>query len=55
MEAAIYEKKETTLKEEKKGKRKWGKIFIKFISMGGFIVIILIIIGIALLIEKIFK
>jgi hypothetical protein len=35
MEATIKEEKETTVREEKKGKRKWLNRFLNFLMYGG--------------------
>jgi hypothetical protein len=50
METASEEKKETTTKEVKTGWAKWGSRFYTFLTMGGFLVILIVIAGIAVLI-----
>ena len=55
MEAPIKETKETSTKEVKTGWAKWGSRFFNFLAMGGFIVIIVVIIGIWIAISILFK
>ena len=55
MEAAIKETKETGTKEVKTGWAKWGSRFITFLTMGGFFVVLAVIVGIIILIGIIFK
>src|SRR4030042_4357770 len=51
METAIKETKETTTKEVKTGWAKWGKRFYNFLTMGGLLVILVVIVGIVVLIS----
>lgn len=49
MEAAVKEQKETTLKEEKKGKRKRGSLILNVLIFGGPFLVLAVIIGIVIL------
>jgi hypothetical protein len=51
MERAIKETKETSAKELKTGWAKWGKRFYNFLAMGGFLVVLVVIVGIVVLIS----
>ena len=51
METAIKEEKETTIKEEKKGKRKWGSLIYNFLIMGGWLLVAVFVLAIAILIS----
>jgi len=51
MEAANKHEKETTTKEEKKGWAKWGNRFYNFLAMGGFLVVLVVIVGIVIIIS----
>ena len=42
---------ETTIKEEKKGKRKWGSIIYNFLIMGGWLLVAVLILAIAIAIS----
>ena len=55
MEAAIKETKETGTKEVKTGWAKWGHRFYTFLTMGGFLVILVVIVGIVIAISILFK
>ncbi len=55
MEAAVTEKKETSTKEVKTGWAKWGSRFFNFLAMGGFLVILVVIVGIMVAISILFK
>ena len=55
MEAAIKEKEETTLKEEKKGKRKWLGRVLNFLMYGGWLLILIVGMGIWILISVLSK
>jgi hypothetical protein len=55
MEAVIKEKEETTIKEEKKGKRKWGSIIFNFLAMGGWLLVLIFILGIVILVSTLGK
>ncbi len=55
MEAVIKEKEETTIKEEKKGKRKWLRGFLNFLMYGGWLLVVVFIIGIVVLISVLSK
>lgn len=55
MEATIKEQKETTVKEEKKGKRKWLSRVLNFLMYGGWILVIVVILGIVTLISVLSK
>jgi hypothetical protein len=51
METTIKEQKETAIKEEKKGKRKWLNRFLNFLMYGGWILVLVAILGIMILIS----
>jgi hypothetical protein len=51
METTIKEQKETAIKEEKKGKRKWLNLFLNFLMYGGWILVLVAIIGIVILVS----
>jgi uncharacterized membrane protein YccF (DUF307 family) len=51
METTISEKKESTIKEGKKGGRKWGSLIFKFLMYGGWLLVVVIIIAIVALIS----
>jgi len=51
METAIKETKETSTKEVKTGWAKWGNRFYNFLAMGGFLVVLVVIVGIVVLIS----
>ena len=55
MEATISEKKETTIKEEKKGGRKWGSLIYKFLIYGGWLLVLVVFLAIYILISIYFK
>lgn len=55
MEAAIKEEKETTIREEKKGKRKWLSRFLNFLMYGGWLLVVVFILGIVILISVLSK
>ena len=55
MEATIKEEKETTVREEKKGKRKWLSRFLNFLMYGGWLLIVVFIAGIITLISVLSK
>jgi multisubunit Na+/H+ antiporter MnhB subunit len=55
MEATIKEEKETTVREEKKGKRKWLNRFLNFLIYGGWLLIVVFIAGIITLISVLSK
>ena len=55
MEATVKEKKETTHKEEKKGKRKWIGRFLNFLMYGGWLLLLVVILGIVILISVLSK
>ena len=55
MEAANKEKEETTIKEEKKGKRKWVSHFFNFLMYGGWLLVVAVILGIVILISVLSK
>ena len=55
MEATIKEQKETTVKEEKKGKRKWLGRVLNFLMYGGWLLVIVVILGIVILISVLTK
>ena len=46
MEVGIEEKKETTIREEKKGKGKWGSLILNFLIYGGWLLVVAVVIGI---------
>jgi hypothetical protein len=52
MEAAIKETEETTIKEEKKGKRKWISRILNFLMYGGWLLVVGLILGIVILISS---
>ncbi|MDI6762399.1 MAG: hypothetical protein QME83_05125 [Thermodesulfobacteriota bacterium] len=51
METVIKEKEGTDIKEEKSGKRKWLSRFANFLMYGGWLLIVLVILGIVILIS----
>ena len=55
METTIKEQKETAVKEEKKGKRKWLNRFLNFLMYGGWLLGIVVILGIVILISVLSK
>lgn len=55
MEGAIKEKEETTIKEEKKGKRKWASGILKFLMYGGWLLVAFVILAIVILISVLGK
>ncbi|HSB06059.1 MAG TPA: hypothetical protein VLK23_12785 [Thermodesulfobacteriota bacterium] len=56
METAIKEEKGTTAVEENKGKkRKWWNAFINFLAYGGFLLVMVAIVGIVILISVLTK
>lgn len=55
MEAAIKEKKETTIREEKKGKRNWGSLIFHFLAYGGWLLVVVVVLGIIILISVLSK
>jgi hypothetical protein len=55
MEEVIKEKEETTIKEEKKGKRKWGGRIYNFMAYGGFMLVLIAIVVIIIIISILTK
>jgi len=55
MEVTNKEKEETTIKEEKKGKRKWGSLIFNFLAYGGWLLVVLVVLGIIVLISVLSK
>jgi hypothetical protein len=55
MEAAIKEKERPTVKEAKKGKRKWLSSIGNFLMFGGWILVAAVILGILVLISYLSK
>jgi len=55
MEATIKEKEETTNKEGKKGKRKWISRILNFLMYGGWLLLLVVILGIVILISVLSK
>ncbi len=55
MEAKISEKKETTIKQGKKGDRKWGSLILKFFMYGGWLLVLVVFLAIYILISIYFK
>ncbi len=55
METVIKEKEGTDIKEEKSGKRKWLSRFANFLMYGGWLLIVLFIVGIITLISILSK
>ncbi len=55
MEPEIKEKEETTIKEEKKGKRKWGSRIYNFMAYGGFMLVLIAIVVIIIIISILTK
>jgi hypothetical protein len=51
METVIKEKEGTDIKEEKSGKRKWLSRFVNFLMYGGWLLIVLFIVGVVILIS----
>ena len=49
MEATIKEQKETTIKEEEKGKRKWSSRLLTFLMYGGWLLVVVFVFGIVIL------
>jgi len=55
METAIKEQEETSIKEEQKGKRKWGSMIFNFLAMGGIILVFIAIAAIVVVISILTK
>jgi hypothetical protein len=55
MEATIKEEKETTVRDEKIGKRKWLNRFLNFLIYGGWLLIVVFIAGIITIISVLSK
>jgi hypothetical protein len=55
METANKEEKEATIKEEKKGKRKWGSLIFNFLVYGGWLLVAFVVLGIIILISALSK
>ena len=55
MEGGIKEEKETTVREEKKGKRKWGSLIFKFLAYGGWLLVLVVVLAILILISVLSK
>jgi len=55
MEASIKEEKETAVREEKRGMRKWLSRFLKFLAYGGWILLLIFILAIVILISVLSK
>jgi hypothetical protein len=55
MEAAIKEEKGVTVKEEKSKKRKWLSRFANFLMYGGWLLMIIVIVGIMILVSVLFN
>ena len=55
MEEAVKEKEGTTITELKKGKRKWLNRFLNFLMYGGWILVIVVILGIVTIISVLSK
>jgi hypothetical protein len=51
METVIKEKEGTDIKEEKSGKRKWLSRFTNFLMYGGWLLVVLFIVGVVILIS----
>jgi len=51
METAIKEKEEATIREEKKGKRKWGSMILNFLMYGGWLLVVAVTLAIIILIS----
>ena len=51
MEAAKKEEKENATEEGKKGKRKWGSLIYNFLIMGGWLLVAVFVLAIAILIS----
>ena len=55
METTIKEKEETTITEEKKGKRKWGSRIYNFLAYRGFMLAVIAIVVIIIIISLVTK
>jgi hypothetical protein len=55
METAIKEKEETTIPEQKKGKRKWGSLIYNFLAAGGFLLVLVVAVVIIIVISILTK
>ena len=55
MEAASKETKETTTREVKKGWAKWGSRIWNFLTMGGFLLVLVAIVAIVIFISYLTK
>ena len=55
METALKETKETSTKEVKTGWAKWGNRIYNFLAMGGFLVVLVLIVGIIIAVSILFK
>ena len=55
METLIKSEEETTIKEEKKGKRKWTSRILHFLMYGGWLLVLIVILGIVILISVLSK
>jgi len=55
MEGGMKEEKETTIRGDKKGNRKWLSRFLNFLMYGGWLLIVVFIVGIITLISVLSK
>ena len=55
METAPKPVQETATQEKAKEKKGFGKMFMNFLMMGGFIVILILILGVVILVEYLSK
>jgi hypothetical protein len=51
METTVSEKKETTIQEGKRGGRKWGSAFFKFLMYGGWLAVLIVFLAVYILIS----
>jgi hypothetical protein len=55
METAIKEEKATSVEDKPKEKKGFWSAFINFLAMGGFLLVLIVFVGIAILISVLFK
>ena len=55
IETEVKEQKETTIKEERKGKRKWVGRILNFLMYGGWLLVVAVVLGIIILISTLSK
>jgi hypothetical protein len=55
MESTTSPNAQNSVKEEAKGKKSFGQMFMNFLMMGGFIVILILAVVVIILVERFFK